>query len=236
MSSLPPDATSWRDEFRRAAIGRIHLSVEDCTDARKSVESGQILISHLDTRPMLLDLRRVVAGALLAATLIVFAGCAPAPIDSTLWLQLDHQQNVIYEIISDSVLAPTDPHSFADALGDVADSWDGASTPDFIDPAVGATVIYNMAERTDQFNDPVLDFDVFVSSGHRPGAEAGSGGSFTPTSVYTCYRLSVTFVAGIASDPFRSRDSGDDRLDCPQELVEALGGRAQYREPWEFDG
>ena len=50
MNSLPTDATSWRDVFRRAAIGRIRLSVEDYADARKLVESGQILISHPDTR------------------------------------------------------------------------------------------------------------------------------------------------------------------------------------------
>lgn len=143
---------------------------------------------------------------------------------------------MIYEVISDPVLAPTDPKSFADALDEVADSWDGSSDPDFIDPAVGAIVIYKMTERADEFDDPVLDFDVFVSSGHRPGTKAGSGGSFTPASVYTCYRLSVTFVAGTASDPFRSRDDGNERLDCPQELVDALGGGAQYREPWEFDG
>lgn len=185
---------------------------------------------------MLGEARRMFAGAALAGALIVCAGCAPAPIDSTLWLQLDRQENAIYDVFSDPVRAPTDPNSLATVLGDVADVWDGASSPDFIDPAVGASVVYNMSESTDPFDDPVVDFDVFVTSGHRPGADAGSVGSSVPMSVYTCYRLSVTFVAGTVGDYSRSHDDGADRLECPQRLVDALGDRAQYREPWEFDG
>lgn len=145
--------------------------------------------------PMLLGSRQVVAGAVLANTLIVCAGCAPQPIDSTLWLQLDRQENVIYGVLSDSVLTPSDPRSLVDELDDVADYWDGASTPDFIDPAVGATVFYNVSERTDEFDDPVVDLNVFVTSGHHPDSSTGTSGWFAPLSVYTCYRLSVTFVA-----------------------------------------
>jgi len=186
--------------------------------------------------PMLLESRRVVAGAVLAGTLIVCAGCAPQPIDSTLWLQLDRQENVVYGVLSDSVLTPSDPRSLVDELDDVADYWDGASTPDFIDPAVGATVFYNVSERTDEFDDPVVDFDVFVTSGHHPDGSTGTSGWFAPSSVFTCYRLSVTFVADTVWNPSRSHDYGEDRLACPKELVDALDGGAQYREPWEFDG
>lgn len=185
---------------------------------------------------MLLEVRRVVAAAALAGALIVCAGCAPPPIDSTLWRQLDRQENLLYGVISDPVLAPSNPTTFVDALGEVADYWDGASTPDFIDPAVGATVLYNVSELSDEFDDPVLDFDVFVTSGQHPDSSAGPSEWFAPSSVYTCYRLSVTFVADTVWNHSRSHDHGDDRLVCPQELVDALGGAAQYREPWEFDG
>lgn len=186
--------------------------------------------------PMLLDVTRVAAGGVLAGTLIVFVGCAPQPIDPTLWLQLDRQENVVYEVISDPALAPSDPSSFVDELDDAADYWDGASTPDFIDPAVGATVFYNVSERTDEFGDPVVEFDMFVTSGRHQDSSAGTSGWFAPSSVYTCYRLSVTFVADTVWNHSRSGDYGEDRLACPEELVDALGGGAQYREPWEFDG
>ncbi|MDR7183012.1 hypothetical protein J2X85_000035 [Microbacterium trichothecenolyticum] len=187
---------------------------------------------------MFLEARRVVAGAVVAGALMVCAGCAPSSIDSSLWLQLDRQENVVYEVIGDPVLAPSDPKSFVNSLGSVADYWDGASSPDFIDPAVGATVFYNVSERADERNDPALAFDVFVTSGHRPDGSSGSRGWFapSPSSVYTCYRLSVTFVADTVWNHARSHDYGEDRLVCPQELVDALGGGAQYREPWEFDG
>ncbi|MCK6065761.1 MULTISPECIES: hypothetical protein [Microbacterium] len=187
---------------------------------------------------MFLEARRAVAGAVLVGALMACAGCAPSPIDSSLWLQLDRQENVVYEVIGDPVLAPSGPKSFMDSLGSVAVYWDGASSPDFIDPAVGATVFYNVSERPDEFSDPVLEFDVLVTSGHRPDGSSGSSGWFSPSpsSVYTCYRLSVTFVADTVWNHSRSRDSGEDRLVCPQELVDALGSGAQYREPWEFDG
>ena len=187
---------------------------------------------------MFLRVRWVVAGALLGGALIVCVGCAPSPIDSSLWVQLDRQENVVYGVINDPVVTPSDPKSFVDSLGGVADHWDEASTPDFIDPAVGATVFYNVSERDDEFGDPVLDFDVFVTSGYRPDGSVGASAWFapTPTSVYTCYRLSVTFVASTVWDHSRSHDYGADRLVCPPELVDALGGGAQYREPWEFDG
>ncbi len=187
---------------------------------------------------MLLEARRAVAGAVLVGALIVCAGCAPSPIDSSLWLQLDRQENVVYGVINDPVLTPPDPKSFIDALGGAADYWDGASSPDFIDPLVGATVFYNVSEHADEFGDPVLKFDVFVTSGHRPKGNSGSSGWFapSPSSVYTCYRLSITFVANTVWNHSRSHDYGENRLVCPQQLVDALGGGAQYREPWEFDG
>ena len=95
-----------------------------------------------------------------------------------------------------------------------------------------------MSESSDRFDDPVVGFDLFVTSGHLPDGSSGTGGWFAPSqsSVYTCYRFSVTFVAGSVWDHSRSHDYGEDRLVCPQELVDALGDGAQYREPWEFDG
>ena len=187
--------------------------------------------------PMLHELRRMAgAGAVLAGALTVCTGCVPSPIDSTLWLQLDRQENVVYGIIGDRSLSPSDPKSFVDSLGDVAAYWDGASSPDFIDPAVGTTVFYNVSERADEFDDPVLDFDVFVTSGHRPDDNFGVSAWFAPSSVHTCYRLSVTFVADRVWNHARSHDYGEDKLVCPLELVDALSDGAQYREPWEFDG
>ncbi len=188
--------------------------------------------------PMLLDVRRVVASATIVGAIVVCAACAPSPIDSRLWLQLDRQENVVYEVIGDRDLAGSGPKSFIESLGGVADYWDGVSSPDFLDPAVGATVFYNVSESSDRFDDPVVGFDLFVTSGHRPGGSSDTGGWFAPSqsSVYTCYRLSVTFVASSVWDHSRSHDYGEDRLVCPQELVDALGDGAQYREPWEFDG
>ncbi|MEV8271721.1 hypothetical protein [Microbacterium sp. NPDC077184] len=180
----------------------------------------------------------MVASAALAGALIVCAGCSPSPLDSTLWLQLDRQENVVYGVIGDPALAGSGPESFVDSLGDVADYWDGVSSPDFIDPAVGAPVFYNVSESTDELDDPVVEFDLFVTSGHSPDRNSGASGWFvpTPSSVYTCYRLSVNFAADSVWDNFRSHNYGEDRLVCPQQLVDAVGDGAQYREPWEFDG
>ena len=151
--------------------------------------------------------RRVVAGGLLGGALIVCAGCASS-IDSSLWLQLDRQENVVYGVIDDPVDNPSDPRSLVDLLSGVADYWDGVSSPDFIDPVAGQTVFYNVSERDDEFSDPVLNFDVLVTSGHRPDGRSGSRAWFapSPTSVYTCYRLSVTFVAKTVWNHSRSHD------------------------------
>lgn len=186
----------------------------------------------------MLDVRRVVVGAGLAGALTLCAGCAPSPIDNSLWLQVDHQENVVYRAISDPAFTPSDPQSLVDSLGGAADYWDGSSSPDFIDPAVGASVFYNVSEHADESGDPVVEFDVFVTSGHRPKSSSSPRGWFDPShsSVYTCYHLSVTFVARSVWHHSRSHDDGQDRLTCPPELVDALGGGAQYREPWEFDG
>lgn len=70
---------------------------------------------------MFLEAWRVVAGAVLVGALMASAGCARSPIDSSLWLQLDRQENVVYEVIGDPVLTPSDPKSFVDSLGNVAD-------------------------------------------------------------------------------------------------------------------
>ncbi|MDZ8275118.1 hypothetical protein R2Q81_04040 [Microbacterium aquimaris] len=98
--------------------------------------------------------------------------------------------------------------------------------------------IYNESEHQDRFGDPVLDIDVFVTSGHNPDGAANSGAWFdsTPSSIHTCYRLSISLVAGQVWNINRTSDFLDEQLSCPRELVDAAGEHTEYREPREFDG
>ncbi|MDZ8172899.1 hypothetical protein [Microbacterium xanthum] len=189
--------------------------------------------------PLTAPPRRVAAVFLLAGTLALSAGCTPAAIDSELWRQLDAQENVVYTALTEPHPPGTfDTDSPLDALRGSTHYWDGFSDPTFIEPAIPATVIYNESEHQDRFGDPVLDIDVFVTSGHNTDGPANSGDRFdsTPSSIHTCYRLSISLVAGQVWSSNRSSDFLDEQLTCPEELVRAAGEHTQYREPHEFDG
>ncbi len=131
-----------------------------------------------------------------------------------------------------------DAESLLDALRGSTHYWDESSDPTFIDPATPVTVIYNESEHQDRFGDPVLDIDVFVTSGHNPDGAANSGAwlDSTPSSIHTCYRLSISLVAGQVWNINRTSDFFDEQLSCPRELVDAAGEHTEYREPREFDG
>ncbi len=151
---------------------------------------------------------------------------------------LDRQENLIYEVLQTPRVYPLSRGSFLEELTVVATYWDESSAPDFITPTDGATVVYGASEHRDRFGDRVLEFEVFVTSGQLPDASGASSGWFAsePRSVYTCYRLSVTFVADRVWSFYRASDFDEDPLQCPTALVDASGGGAQYHQPWEFDG
>lgn len=78
-------------------------------------------------------------------------------------------------------------------------------------------------------------FDLFVASGIDEHFSIPGSFDSRPSRVYTCYRIEVSFGAGVLSDFHRSHDYGEDQLECLSELVSALGDGAQYRERWMFD-
>ncbi len=122
--------------------------------------------------------------------------------------------------------------------------WDGLSQTVPLTAGEAGTVVYDVDDTArDGYGYPVVSYDVLVSSGMRPDGlprddpARGSGGPyFGPPLIYTCYRVAVTFADDTIQGWQRSSDLLPELLECPQPLVDALGGGAQYQEPGEFDG
>ena len=184
--------------------------------------------------------KRVSLLALVAATTIALTGCSTY--DGVLWRQLDRQEGFALDLISQAERDRIGHGQFRANLTSSEAFWDGSADPSMFASGGPASAIYNVTESVDDFGDPTVSFDVLVFSGLRPVGvprdDAGqAGGAYTgPPSVYTCYRLSVTFVAGTVWSRQRSHYYGPDQLPCPAQLVDTLGPGAAYGEPWEFDG
>lgn len=169
--------------------------------------------------------------ALLASSLAVaMTGCSHDvdSVESSLWLQVDGAERDIYGVLKhlESSTSPAD--GLFDRLSAVTLRWDPEQgAPSFPDDS-GAAVVHDFHETDDGAR-----FDVFVAS----GTDDRAGGWFRPQPrrVYTCYRIEVFVDAGLVSGFYRE-DQGDERLECPPDLVRALGEGAQYRVPWVFDG
>ena len=153
-------------------------------------------------------------------------------VDPALWRQLDAAQNVMYrELTSPSAVVGT-PQDLFERLSAALDYWDGKTPSVRFSDARGTAVFYDF--RDDAGGD--ASFQMFVTSGRTDNPAGERVFPAEPQRVYTCYRIDVAFTNGVFSGFFRGSDSDERRLDCPQELVDALGDRSQYREPWLFDG
>jgi hypothetical protein len=168
------------------------------------------------------------------------AGCSPAPVDSALWLEVSDEASRFGGVLNDPRAGVPGPDVLVERLSDAADYWDGTSEPTFIRDDEGSAVFYNVQDREpeEDYIDSVLTFDVFVSSalGDEPAFKIRDWLGGPPRRVYTCYRLEATFIGGWLWTTHRSHDYGEDRLSCPDALVDALGEGAQYREPSTFAG
>ncbi len=178
--------------------------------------------------------------ALTAATTIALAGCS-STYDGVLWRQLDRQEGFAFDLISQAEHDRIGHEEFRANLTSSEAFWDGTADSSMFASGGPASAIYNVTESVDDFGDPTVSFDLLVFSGLRPvGVPRDIGRSDGvyngPPSVYICYRLSVTFVAGAVWSRHRSHDYGPDLLSCPPQLVETLGPGAAYGEPAEFDG
>jgi len=173
----------------------------------------------------------------LAMTLSFIAlatGCSRAAdaVEPVLWNQVDDAESVVSGVISSPTTSVPDPEALLDRLSAAALHWDGEEAPTFSEDD-GTPVFYNFQE--DAHREEVA-FDLFVVSGVDEHFSIPGWLDSRPSRVYTCYRIEVSFEAGILWDFRRSHDYGEDQLACPSELVSALGDGAQYREPWMFDG
>lgn len=180
------------------------------------------------------------AGAV--AAVVALAGCA-AGYDAVLWRQMDAEESAAYAIVTAAKADGSSQDTFLSALKGSPGFWHEGSSPPVDGPDAGATFFYNVDDSGAEAGEGVVTFDVFVHSGLRPQGmpreEPGSaaGGAYTgPPSVYTCFRLEVTFAGDRLWNVQRTHDYGDDRLVCPQQLVDAIGDGATYEEPTEFDG
>jgi len=173
---------------------------------------------------------------------LAISGCASG-YDSVLWRLMDEQESEAYRIIGVAQRTSVGPAGFVSELERLPTYWDGRHLPS-VDSELPATFYFNVHDGdVDRFGDPLVSFDVLVHSGIRPdGAPRedpggiSAGPHFGPPSVYTCYRLVVTFVAERVWRWHRSHDGGEELLDCPEELETVLADDAQYETPHEFDG
>lgn len=185
-----------------------------------------------DTGLMRCAMRTAVATATVGVTALL-AGCSTAsdPVDSASWRRVDAAERAVYGAMGSPTETATSAKMLHDRLSEAVDFWDGAKEPAYFTEAEGAAVIYDYRE------DPSESvFNVFVASGLSERTSPWGWYDRTPGPVYTCYRLEVSFEYGVLSNFMRASDFDEDRLECPQDLVDALGDGAQYREPWMFDG
>lgn len=184
----------------------------------------------------------MVAGSIALVAMLALSACASG-YDSVLWRLMDKQESEAYRVIDEAKATAATPVEFVADLKGLPTYWDERSLPS-IDPQQPATLYYNVQEdQLDEFGDQVISFDVLVHSGVRPQQTPAEypgnqrGGRYSgPPSIYTCYRLVVTFVADRVWQQHRSRDSGSELLDCPEELEQLIADGAVYAEPTEFDG
>ncbi|MFB7252540.1 hypothetical protein [Microbacterium sp. NPDC056234] len=169
---------------------------------------------------------RAAAAIAVAGVLASVTACSTAsdPVDSAMWLQVDAAETTIYDVLTSPMSVAT-PDELLDRLSAAVNHWDGREDPDYFADDEGTPVFYNFREGA---RDEDVIVDVFVAS--------GVGEHSSPSRVYSCYRIEVSFEAGALQDFHRSHDYGDERLACPSKLVDALGYGAQYREPSVFDG
>ena len=180
--------------------------------------------------------RRVVtAVAILSVVGAAAAGCSSArdDVDPVLWRQVDGAENAMYrELVVPGIGGSTASEIF-DRLSGALVYWDGKADPVRFPEDDGTAVFYDIHHEAGGDD---AAFEMFVASGLSDGRPVPGRIGPGPSRVYTCYRIELFFERGVLSSFSRGSDNDRDRLECPKELVGALGDGAQYREPWLFDG
>ncbi|OZB81322.1 hypothetical protein [Microbacterium sp. 13-71-7] len=179
--------------------------------------------------------RAVTAVAIMGVVGAVAAGCSTArdDVDPVMWRQVDGAENAMYRELANPGIGGLKASEIFGRLSEALVYWDGNATPVRFPEDDGTAVFYNFHLEAGGGD---AAFEMFVASGLSDGRPAPGKIGPGPSRVYTCYRIELSFERGVLSSFSRSGDSDRDRLECPGELVGALGDGAQYREPWLFDG
>ncbi|GAA4489802.1 hypothetical protein [Microbacterium panaciterrae] len=111
--------------------------------------------------------------------------------------------------------------------------WDRKAAFEVFSEEHGTAVFYDHREDVGGED---ASFEMFVASGRSDNPTGPRVFAAEPLRVYTCYRIDVSFKNGWLSGFYRGSDSDPHRLECPKDLVGALGDGSEYREPWIFDG
>ncbi|SFR62968.1 hypothetical protein SAMN04488591_2569 [Microbacterium azadirachtae] len=178
---------------------------------------------------------RVVATLMIIGVLTgVATACSTArdEPDPVLWRQLDAAENEMYAQLTTSARVATGRDLY-ERLSAVLVHWDRKRAPESFSDKSGTAVFYDFQEDA---SGEEASFKMFVTSGRSENPTGKRVFPPEPQRVYTCYRIDVDFKARGPLGFYRGSDSDEHRLECPQTLVDALGERSEYREPWIFDG
>lgn len=151
--------------------------------------------------------------------------------DPVLSRQLDAAENEMYGELTRAGVVTA--HDLFERLSAVLVYWDQKRAPNSVPDDRGTAVFYDFQKDS---TDGEASFKMFVTSGRVENPEGKRVFAPEPQRVYTCYRIDVVFTSRAPLSFYRGSDSDEHRLECPRALVDALGERAEYREPWIFDG
>ena len=189
----------------------------------------------VDTDLMRTPKHAIAAAAVVGTILATAVGCSTAtdPVGPVLFRQVDAAENVMYRVLVSSEERGANSEELFAQLSETLDHWDGEADPPDFPEDIGTAVFYNHHEDA---HGEQASFEMFVASGLNDTTSTQDWFRAAPTRVYTCYRIDLSFESGALTNRYRGSDYDEHRLECPTELVRALGDGASYRDPWVFDG